>query len=94
MVIGDLARLATERTDREQLHDADIVALPADSADLVVFHAGTRAVDGRLRAVGGRVLGVVGLGPDLAAARARAYTSVAEVRFDGAAWRADIGASS
>ena len=78
----------------ERSADADIVALPADSADLVVFHAGTRAVDGRLRAVGGRVLGVVGLGPDLAAARARAYTSVAEVRFDGAAWRADIGASS
>ncbi len=72
--------------------DADITALPADAEDLVVFHAGTTRVDGRLRATGGRVLGVVGRGPDLAAARARAYRGVAEVRFAGAAWRSDIGA--
>ncbi|MFN7144620.1 MAG: phosphoribosylamine--glycine ligase [Myxococcota bacterium] len=74
--------------------DADIEALPADAEDLVVFHAGTARVDGRLRATGGRVLGVVGRGPDLAAARARAYRGVAEVRFSGAAWRSDIGATA
>lgn len=73
--------------------NADIEALPADTDDLVVFHAGTTEVGGRLRATGGRVLGVVGRGPDLEAARARAYAGVGEVRFAGAAWRTDIGAA-
>jgi phosphoribosylamine--glycine ligase len=71
--------------------DAPVEHLPAEAEDLLVFHAGTRVVDGRLRAVGGRVFGVVGRGPDLGAARARAYASVGEVRFAGAAWRTDIG---
>lgn len=74
--------------------NADITALPAEAEDLVVFQAGTKRVDGRLRATGGRVLGVVGRGADLAAARARAYAGVAAVRFEGAAWRTDIGATS
>jgi phosphoribosylamine--glycine ligase len=73
--------------------DAAIESLPADADDLVVFHAGTARVDGRLRAKGGRVLGVTGLGPTPAAARERAYAAVREVRFEGAAWRSDIGAT-
>jgi phosphoribosylamine--glycine ligase len=73
--------------------DAELRALPADTADLVVFQAGTARVGGQLRATGGRVLGIVGLGADADTARARAYAGVAEVRFDGAAWRTDIGAS-
>lgn len=72
--------------------DAPIEALPADADDLVTFLAGTRRVDGVLRASGGRVLGVTGLGATPEAARARAYAGVAEVRFAGAAWRTDIGA--
>lgn len=71
--------------------NAQIEALPADSDDLFVFHAGTTRIDGRVRATGGRVLGVVGRGADLDAARARAYAGVSEVRFTGAAWRTDIG---
>lgn len=71
--------------------DAPITRLPADDTDLVVFHAGTRRNGNELRAAGGRVLGVTGLGEDLPAARARAYAAVAEVEFAGAAWRTDIG---
>ncbi|MFZ5476457.1 MAG: phosphoribosylamine--glycine ligase [Myxococcota bacterium] len=77
----------------ERPADAPIEALPKDDVDLVTFQAGTRRVDGQLRAVGGRVLGVTGLGPTLAAARMRAYHGVREVRFAGASWRTDIGAS-
>lgn len=77
----------------ERSADADILALPAEAPDLLVFHAGTRNVGGKLRAVGGRVLGITGLGPTPAAARARAYAAAAEVRFDGAAFRTDIGAT-
>jgi phosphoribosylamine--glycine ligase len=46
--------------------------------DVLVFHAGTRREsDGRLVTAGGRVLTVVGRGPDLAAARERAYAGAA-----------------
>jgi phosphoribosylamine--glycine ligase len=46
--------------------------------DVLVFHAGTRRDgDGRIVTAGGRVLTVVGLGPDLASARARAYAGAA-----------------
>jgi phosphoribosylamine--glycine ligase len=71
--------------------DAAITALPAEGADLLVFQAGTTRVQGELRATGGRVLGIVGRGPDATAARERAYAGVSEVRFAGASWRSDIG---
>ncbi len=74
--------------------DAVLEALPSDAPDLHVFHAGVvRGEDGELRARGGRILGITGLGPTLAAARMRAYHGVREVRFAGASWRTDIGAS-
>jgi phosphoribosylamine--glycine ligase len=74
--------------------DVPVEALPADAADLRVYHAGiVRDAEGGLRARGGRILGVTGLGPTLAAARMRAYHGVREVRFAGASWRTDIGAS-
>jgi phosphoribosylamine--glycine ligase len=55
-----------------------------------VLHAGTALKDGRLVSSGGRVLNVVGSGPDLRAAVARAYAGVEAVRFEGAIWRKDI----
>ncbi|RMH37290.1 MAG: phosphoribosylamine--glycine ligase [Deltaproteobacteria bacterium] len=63
-----------------------------DDEDVVVFHAGTRERDGRLETAGGRVLGVTALGADVAAARARAYSAVDRIRFDGMHFRRDIGA--
>jgi phosphoribosylamine--glycine ligase len=57
-----------------------------------VYHAGTAVdADGRLVTAGGRVLAVTGRGADLAAARAAAYAGVAEVSFEGAVVRHDIG---
>ena len=43
---------------------------------------------------GGRVLSVVGTGADLATARVRAYTAVAEIRIDGSQHRTDIAADA
>ena len=56
-----------------------------------VLHAGT-ALDeqGRFVTAGGRVLSVVGTGPDVAGARARAYAGVAVVHFDDRQYRGDI----
>jgi phosphoribosylamine--glycine ligase len=58
----------------------------------LIFHSGTARAGGRLVTAGGRVLTVVGQGPDLAAARARAYAGVARIAFAGMHYRTDIGA--
>jgi phosphoribosylamine--glycine ligase len=60
--------------------------------DIVVFHAGTKSVDGALQTNGGRVLGVTALGLDLACARANAYAAADTIHFDGLQRRNDIGA--
>jgi phosphoribosylamine---glycine ligase len=57
-----------------------------------VLHAGTaRRDDGAIVSSGGRVLSVVGTGPDLAAARAAAYDLIASIRLPGSHFRTDIG---
>lgn len=56
-----------------------------------VLHAGTAAgPDGSVVSAGGRVLSVVGTGPDLAAARAAAYAGVERIVLDGSHHRSDI----
>ena len=57
-----------------------------------VIQAGTALRDGELVTAGGRVLAVVGTGPDLELARAAAYAGVALISFDGAQHRTDIAA--
>lgn len=56
-----------------------------------VLHAGTALDDGRVVSAGGRVLSVVGTGPDLAAARAQAYERLAQIKLLGSHFRSDIG---
>ncbi|HET7668456.1 MAG TPA: phosphoribosylamine--glycine ligase [Mycobacterium sp.] len=57
-----------------------------------VLHAGTaRRDDGAIVSSGGRVLSVVGTGPDLAAARTAAYTLTKSIRLPGSHFRSDIG---
>jgi phosphoribosylamine--glycine ligase len=64
-----------------------------DPSEVRLFHAGTALRDGQLVTAGGRVVGVTGLGADLAEAAARSRATAARVRFEGAAWRSDIGHS-
>ena len=56
-----------------------------------VLHAGTALRNGQVVTSGGRVLTVVGRGPDFPAAIARAYAGVAAIHFDGMQYRTDIG---
>ena len=59
-----------------------------------LLHAGTaRDAKGALVTAGGRVLNAVGSGPDIAAARARAYELAATVSLRGGWYRRDIAAS-
>ena len=63
----------------------------AEVEDLMVFHAGTTFKDGKVVNNGGRVLGVTGLGDDVAAAIAKAYSGVKLINWDKVHFRNDIG---
>ena len=64
-----------------------------DEADRIgkVFHAGTALNEnGKVVTNGGRVLCVVGLGDNVAAAKTKAYQAVQKISFDGMQYRKDI----
>ncbi|CUH46237.1 phosphoribosylamine--glycine ligase [Ruegeria atlantica] len=64
--------------------------LPEDSSNMI-FHAGTKAVDGQVHAAGGRVLNVTARGNTLQEARDRAYAMVESVDWPEGFYRRDIG---
>lgn len=65
----------------------------ASDPDVVVFHAGTALMEGKVVTSGGRVLGVTALGATLEEARAKAYAAADLIRFEGKQLRRDIGAT-
>jgi phosphoribosylamine--glycine ligase len=71
-------------------------ALTPEAADglegVMVFHAGTKRDGSRWLAAGGRVMSVVGIGDDLAAARRRAYSALPLVAGEALRWRKDVAA--
>ncbi len=70
--------------------EIDTDGVPGPEA--LLFHASTaRDPAGQLRTGGGRCFTAVGLGPDWATARNRAYELAGKVRFEGAWYRGDIG---
>ncbi len=66
----------------------------AEAQGALVFHAGTDMKDGQFVTNGGRVLGIVGMGRDIAEARARAYEAVSVIQFEGKQNRTDIAAKA
>ena len=64
--------------------------LPETSAQMV-FHAGTKRVDGKVTATGGRVLNVTARGTTLTEARDRAYAMVEAIDWPEGFCRKDIG---
>jgi len=75
--------------------DAITGLIEADARGGLVVHAGTtRDPDGTWRVHGGRVLTVVGTGPDLAAARAAAELAADAIAFEGLQRRHDIAATT
>jgi phosphoribosylamine--glycine ligase len=71
----------------------EIIGLETLPAGALAFHAGTEIRDDRLFTAGGRVLGIVGTGPDVPAARENAYAAVDQVTFQDSQWRTDIAAT-
>ena len=68
-----------------------IVGLPADSAQAMVFHAGTTAHRTAVTTSGGRVLCVTALGDTVKSAQQRAYETLTSIQFEGMQYRRDIG---
>ena len=58
-----------------------------------IIHAGTKGKEQGLVTNGGRVLGAVGTGSDLASARKSAYDLLNETHFEGLIYRRDIAAA-
>ncbi|HJU90847.1 MAG TPA: phosphoribosylamine--glycine ligase [Gemmatimonadaceae bacterium] len=70
----------------------DVISLPPDGDDLIVFHAGTaRSATGDLISAGGRVLAITGVGIDTGAARDASLRGAADVHLAGKHFRSDIG---
>ena len=67
-----------------------LAALPEDSKNMV-FHAGTKAADGKILANGGRVLAVTARGDSLMDAQERAYAMVDAIDWPEGFCRRDIG---
>lgn len=61
---------------------------------VVVFHAGTKSVEGKVETNGGRVLGVTAVGDNLKESLGKAYKAVKSIFFEGIQYRKDIGSKS
>ena len=59
--------------------------------DITVFHAGTKADNGKIIANGGRVLGITALGSNVKNAQAKAYHAVDNINWQQGFYRRDIG---
>jgi phosphoribosylamine--glycine ligase len=70
------------------------LAEAAEGPQAWVLHAGTRAEGAHVVSAGGRVLSVVGTGPDLAAARVTAYRALDRITLAGSHHRTDIAAAA
>ncbi|HJR25226.1 MAG TPA: phosphoribosylglycinamide synthetase C domain-containing protein, partial [Acidimicrobiales bacterium] len=72
-----------------------VVGLTAASRveDVDLLCAGVADEDGSLVTAGGRVLNVVGRGPDVSTARARAYEALGHLSWPGMHHRTDIAAA-
>jgi phosphoribosylamine---glycine ligase len=85
--------LAAKGYPDEPVKGTEISGLEEAALDpsVKIFHAGTRRDGARLLADGGRVLNVVALGADVAAAREKAYAAIDCIRWPGGFCRHDIG---
>ena len=84
--------LASSGYPNEAESGKEISGLPEAAAmeNVVVFHAGTSQVDGKLLTAGGRVLAVTACHPHLTGACDLAYQAISKIRFEGMQFRKDI----
>ncbi|HET7897720.1 MAG TPA: phosphoribosylglycinamide synthetase C domain-containing protein, partial [Flavisolibacter sp.] len=68
-----------------------ITGLENTTSDGIVFHAGTKAADGKIVTSGGRVLCATALDETLQGAIAKSKKALEQIQFDGMYYRRDIG---
>ncbi len=74
------------------VRSGDLISLPSDDRDVIVFHAGTkRNADGALVTAGGRVLAVTARAASLSEAQKLSASHASLVQFSGRQYRRDIG---
>ena len=59
--------------------------------DIVVFHSGTKLVDGNLVTNGGRVIGITAKAKTVKNAAEKVYENIKRISFEGMHYRTDIG---
>jgi len=59
--------------------------------DIVVFHSGTKIVDGNLVTNGGRVIGITASADSVEEAAKKVYKNIEKINFEGMHYRTDIG---
>lgn len=69
----------------------EITGLDLVDSDIVIFHAGTKLLDGKLVTNGGRVLNITTLGNNLSELREKVYKASEVICFEGKYCRKDIG---
>jgi phosphoribosylamine--glycine ligase len=71
--------------------DEEIIGFDLVPKNAIVFHAGTKKIDGKILSNGGRVLGVTALGDTLASAISNAYAAAEKISWPSKFCRKDIG---
>ena len=82
--------LASEGYPESSSSGDEISGLENIPTGVYIYHAGTEEKGSRFYTAGGRVVDVVGTGPTVIEARARAYAAVEQIHFEGMQYRTDI----
>ena len=62
-----------------------------ETQDVVIFHAGTKQINGEIVTNGGRVLNICAIADSLDEARSKVYSAAKVIDFEGKYYRNDIG---
>jgi len=68
----------------------EITGLESVDEDIIVFHGGTKLINGKTVTDGGRVLAVTALGNSLDEAREKVYKNIPKIKFENMEYRKDI----
>ncbi|HBG0936613.1 TPA: phosphoribosylamine--glycine ligase [Clostridioides difficile] len=68
-----------------------IIGLENLDDDIVVFHSGTKMLDGNLVTNGGRVIGITAKSTTVKDAAEKVYENIKKINFEGMHYRTDIG---
>lgn len=69
----------------------EINGIPKDSQDSIVFHAGTKNLNGKTLTNGGRVLSVTSIGNDFKEALKKSYDTIEKIDYQKKYYRKDLG---